>query len=139
MPSFTLSKQFKIFSSNLTEVLSVWIIKSERHQWKQHIKIRLNTIDFLDKVSIFQSKMGKVTITIDFTILEIVLVPQQIYHTKRITLLNCISQRRVLKLVLFLREVWLKKFLVPRLFLWLSQKICIRDHTAMVTLAKNNF
>ena len=27
--------------------------------------------------------MGKVTITIDFRILEIVLVPQQIYHTKK--------------------------------------------------------
>ena len=53
--------------------------------------------------------------------------------------MQCISQRRVLKLVLFLRETWLKKFTVQRLFLWFCQKMCIRDYTVMVTLAKNNF
>ena len=40
----------------------------------------------MDKVSAkgnFQSKMGKVTITINFTILEIVLVPHQICHIRK--------------------------------------------------------
>ena len=80
MPNFTLNISFKIFSSNLKGVLSVWNLKSERHQWKQHIKIRLNTIDFLDKVSAkgnYQSQMGKAITSIKFRILEIVLVPHQ--------------------------------------------------------------
>ena len=48
--------------------------------------MRLNSIDFLDKVSAkenFQSKIGKVTMTIEFRILEIVLVPHPICHTKK--------------------------------------------------------
>ena len=66
----------------------MWVYnkKSELHQWKQDINIRLNSIDFLDKVSAkgnFQSKIGKVTITIEFRMLEIVLVPHPICHTKK--------------------------------------------------------
>ena len=61
-------------------------MKSERHQSKQLTKIRLNIIDFLDKVSAkgnFQSKMAKVTISIEFRILDTVLVLHQICHSKK--------------------------------------------------------
>ena len=45
----------------------------------------------------------------------------------------------MLKLVLFLKEICLKKFLVPWLFLWLCPKISSTDYMVMVPLAKINF
>ena len=76
VPKFTLNKKFSIFGPTLPQkwffglkiilkqiILDFWCKytskgycqskteKNENHQWKQHIRIRLNTIDFLDKIS----------------------------------------------------------------------------------------